>query len=134
MTWDTNKFQKFHPTQSLNVYPAIDDSGPSPWTAYNEEDWVMVLKFLAESVPEDGVAYEAHAERILYELGFFEYHSYQNILIGLLELTVQFEQDGIVWGVGRGSSCASYILFLLGIHNVNSLLYNIPFDEFSKET
>jgi DNA polymerase III alpha subunit len=36
----------------------------------------------------------------------------------------------IIWGVGRGSSVASYVLYLLGIHKVNSLYYDLDITEF----
>jgi DNA polymerase III alpha subunit len=38
--------------------------------------------------------------------------------------------NNIVWGVGRGSSVASYVLFLIGIHKVDSLYYDLPIEEF----
>lgn len=41
-----------------------------------------------------------------------------------------FNKNSIVFGVGRGSSCACYILFLLGLNLVNPLKYNIPVEEF----
>ena len=41
-------------------------------------------------------------------------------------------ENNIVWGVGRGSSVASYVLFLIGIHKVNSLKYNLDIKEFLK--
>lgn len=39
---------------------------------------------------------------------------------------------GIVWGVGRGSSVASYVLFLLGVHKIDSLKYKLDIKEFLK--
>ena len=36
----------------------------------------------------------------------------------------------IVWGVGRGSSLASFVLFLIGINKVNPLLHNLDIHEF----
>lgn len=41
-----------------------------------------------------------------------------------------FRANGTVWGVGRGSSCASYILFILGLHCVDCVRYNVPMSEF----
>jgi DNA polymerase III alpha subunit len=38
----------------------------------------------------------------------------------------------IVWGVGRGSSVASYVLYLLGVHKINSIKYELEIDEFLK--
>ena len=41
-------------------------------------------------------------------------------------------ENNIVWGVGRGSSVASFVLFLIGIHRINSLYYQLSIDEFLK--
>ena len=38
--------------------------------------------------------------------------------------------NNVIWGVGRGSSVASYVLYLLGVHKVNSLYYDLPITEF----
>jgi DNA polymerase III alpha subunit len=39
-------------------------------------------------------------------------------------------KEGIIWGVGRGSSVASYVLFLIGVHKIDSLKYNLDWQEF----
>lgn len=39
-------------------------------------------------------------------------------------------KNNIVWGVGRGSSVASYVLYLIGVHRVNSIKYNLDWREF----
>lgn len=39
-------------------------------------------------------------------------------------------KEKIVWGVGRGSSVASYVLFLIGVHKINSIKYNLDWHEF----
>jgi len=41
-----------------------------------------------------------------------------------------FKKDGVVWGVGRGSSCASFILFILGLHSVDCIRLDVPMSEF----
>lgn len=40
------------------------------------------------------------------------------------------EKEGVIWGIGRGSSVASYILFLMGVHSVDSIKYNLDWQEF----
>jgi DNA polymerase III alpha subunit len=40
--------------------------------------------------------------------------------------------NNIVWGVGRGSSVSSYVLYLIGIHKIDSVKYDLPIDEFFK--
>lgn len=39
-------------------------------------------------------------------------------------------KNNIVWGVGRGSSVSSYVLFLLGIHKIDSVKYNLDWRDF----
>jgi DNA polymerase III alpha subunit len=39
-------------------------------------------------------------------------------------------KENIVWGVGRGSSVASYVLYLIGVHKIDSLYYNLDVEEF----
>lgn len=52
-------------------------------------------------------------------------------LLRYMKYLVDFmRENNIVWGVGRGSSVASYILFLIGIHKVDSLKYNLDWREF----
>jgi len=36
----------------------------------------------------------------------------------------------VIWGVGRGSSVASYVLYKLGVHRIDSLFYDLSVDEF----
>ena len=38
----------------------------------------------------------------------------------------------VMWGVGRGSSVSSYILYLLGVHKINSMYYDLDIKEFLK--
>jgi len=54
------------------------------------------------------------------------------ILQMLIYLVDVMRENKIVWGVGRGSACASYSLFLIGIHKVDSLKYNLNIKEFLK--
>jgi DNA polymerase III alpha subunit len=55
-------------------------------------------------------------------------------MIPLLQWTKHFvdacNENGIVWGVGRGSSVASFVLYLLGVHQIDSVKYNLDWQEF----
>lgn len=39
-------------------------------------------------------------------------------------------KHNIVWGVGRGSSVASYVLYLIGVHKIDSLFFDLSIEEF----
>jgi len=40
------------------------------------------------------------------------------------------QANNVVWGVGRGSSVASYVLYLIGVHKIDSIKYNLDWQEF----
>ena len=52
-------------------------------------------------------------------------------LLRYMVYLVDFMRDNdIVWGVGRGSSVASYVLYLIGVHRIDSIKYNLDWREF----
>jgi len=57
-------------------------------------------------------------------------------LIMLLRLFIflidYMRKNKFVWGVGRGSSTSSYILYLIGTHRINSIKYNLDIRDFLK--
>jgi hypothetical protein len=52
-------------------------------------------------------------------------------LLRYMKYLVDFmRKNNIVWGVGRGSSVASYLLYLIGVHRINSFKYDLDWREF----
>ena len=39
-------------------------------------------------------------------------------------------QNHVIWGVGRGSSVASHVLYKLGVHRIDSMFYDLAPEEF----
>ena len=70
--------------------------------------------------------------RVNEELELFIQHGMLDLLFYLKYLVDTMRENNIVWGVGRGSSVASYVLYLLGIHKVNSIKYELDIKEFLK--
>lgn len=66
------------------------------------------------------------------EMDLFEERDLIPLLQLMMYLVDHFRQNGIVWGVGRGSSVASYCLYLIGVHRVNSIRYNLDVRDFLK--
>ena len=75
---------------------------------------------------------EAELQRAGKELLLFQERDMFVLLRYLKYLVDTMRENNIVWGVGRGSSVASFVLFLLGIHRINSLHYDLSIDEFLK--
>jgi len=80
-----------------------------------------------------GLCKEEHElQRVGEELILYQERNLFDILRYLKYLIDTLRKNNIVWGVGRGSSVASYVLFLIGVHKIDSLYYNLNIDEFLK--
>ena len=75
---------------------------------------------------------DAELQRVGEELILFQERDMLTLLKYLTYLVETMRKHGIVWGVGRGSSVASYTLYLLGVHKINSMYYGLDISEFLK--
>lgn len=66
------------------------------------------------------------------ELAEFEQRNLTDLLRFLIYFIDTLRTNNIVYGVGRGSSIASYVLYLLKVHRIDSLQYNLDIKEFLK--
>ena len=73
---------------------------------------------------------ETEVRRVEQELTEFKSRDLLIVLKALKYLVDTMRQEHILWGVGRGSSVASYCLYLLGVHSIDSIKYNLDFKEF----
>ena len=71
-------------------------------------------------------------DRVELELNEFEQRSLTDLLRFLVYFIKTVRENNIVYGVGRGSSIASYVLYLLKVHRIDSLKYNLDIKEFLK--
>ena len=72
------------------------------------------------------------AVRVAEELALYRERKMEPMLRFMIYLVDVMQENNIVWGVGRGSSVASFVLFLLGVHKINSLYYDLDIEEFLK--
>jgi DNA polymerase III alpha subunit len=70
--------------------------------------------------------------RVTQELELFIQHNMLEVLYYCKYLVDTMRENKILWGVGRGSSVASYVLYLIGIHKIDSLRYDLDITEFLK--
>ena len=73
---------------------------------------------------------EPKLQRVGKELLMYQERGLFDLLKYLKYLVDTMRDNKVIWGVGRGSSCASYVLYLLGIHKVDSMFYNLDVEEF----
>lgn len=98
-----------------------------------EDDFIDLLV----SMPRFDKAAEIHGEsfleRIEDEMDYFIRTNNVVMLRKCRDLITRFKEENIVWGIGRGSACASMVLYILEVHDIDPIRYDIPFSELSKE-
>lgn len=105
------------------------------WDKINQKNWFMpdeykimdIEGYLVHSCPKQNY------QRLIDELREFRSRDLLDLLRWLKYLVDTCRSNNIVWGVGRGSSVASYSLFLLGVHKIDSIKYDLDMIEFFKE-
>jgi DNA polymerase III alpha subunit len=73
---------------------------------------------------------ESELQRCGQELLLYQERDLFNLLRYMKYLVDVMTQNKVIWGVGRGSSVASYVLYKLGVHRIDSLYYNLDPHEF----
>jgi DNA polymerase III alpha subunit len=119
-----DKLQKYIP---LDVdQKTFDGVCQSEWfmpDEYKELDVVAHLYSLCEGDDEP-------FHRVNEELAEFQRRGMFDLLRYMIYLVDFMRENDIVWGVGRGSSVASYVLYLIGVHRINSIKYDLDWREF----
>ena len=125
----------------LNPLQILQDLELTPTQFHNEQQqkWFIpehyktldVEEYISKRLPKD-TSVEA-VKRISIELEMYRTRNLYPILQVLIYIIDTMRKHDIVWGVGRGSSVASYVLYILGIHKIDSLKYNLDIKEFLKD-
>jgi DNA polymerase III alpha subunit len=68
--------------------------------------------------------------RVTEELAAFKERNMMDLLRWLKYFVDTCNKNNVVWGIGRGSSVASYVLYLIGVHHIDSIKYNLEWQEF----
>jgi DNA polymerase III alpha subunit len=98
------------------------------WLMPEDEKVVDVEAWLLERCKTD-----IERARIAEEMDLFRKHAMEDVLSFLIYMTSTLREEGVWWGVGRGSSVASYALYLIGVHKVDSILYELDIKEFIRD-
>lgn len=99
----------------------------------NHKNWFIPAEYKNLNIAEwllGQCKTETETQRVLLELEMFIQHNMIEVLQYLKYLVDTMRKNNIVWGVGRGSSVASYCLYLIGVHKVNSLKFDLDITEF----
>lgn len=105
----------------------FDAANQNNWHMPNEYKNFDIAKYVLDQCKTEEEMQRAGQELLLYqERDMFVLLRYLKYLVDTMR------NNNIVWGVGRGSSVSSFVLFLLGVHKINSLYYQLDIGEFLK--
>lgn len=128
----SQKVQLYNDT--LELQPASYDWNiPEYYQTINVS--IYVANILSEVIDSDNWSsdeIDARVQRVAHELTLVKKHNLINLFRCLIYIIDTLTEKKAVWGVGRGSSVASYLLYLIGVHDVDSVLYDIDPLEFYK--
>jgi DNA polymerase III alpha subunit len=114
------------PDTALDMFSIeqYDHACQTDWFISEEYKNFDIEEFLVQQCPAENY------QRLVEELLEFKARNMMMLLKTLKYLIDTLRANDIVWGVGRGSSVASYVLFLLEVHRIDSVKYNLDWREF----
>jgi DNA polymerase III alpha subunit len=135
---DSNEFDKFNlaateaGVNELRQYYPLDIS-VEEFDRALQEDWLMPDKYKHMDIAKwilDQCTNQDQLQRVGAELLEFQKRNMMNLLRWMKYFVDTCRDNQVVWGVGRGSSVASYVLYLIGVHRIDSMKYNLDWQEF----
>ena len=118
---------------SFVPYTVEDNIAVKDWDSANQQHWNMPEEYKQLDIAEHILGLcntEAELQRCGEELLLYQEKDLFNLLCYLKYLVDVMTTNQVIWGVGRGSSVASFILYKLGVHRIDSLFYNLDVHEF----
>lgn len=101
---------------------------PKHYLDIDVEDYVRTIV----SNRVNGIDNDEVSQRVEMELSEYKARNLYPVIRVLIYIIDTMRKHNLVWGVGRGSSVSSYVLYLIGVHKVDSLKYNLDIKEFLK--
>lgn len=101
-----------------------DTAMQSDWNMPDEYKLMDIEGYLVQNSSKE------HYQRLNEELNAFKERNMLDLLRWLKYFVDTCNKENVVWGVGRGSSVASYVLYIIGVHNIDPIKYNLDWREF----
>lgn len=115
------------------TFPEASDVSVPEFDAKQQATWFMPDEYRDTDIAAHVLALcstQAQLQRVGQELLLYQEHGLFDLLKYLRYLVDVMRQNNVIWGVGRGSSVSSYVLYLLGVHRIDSMFYDLDIREF----
>lgn len=117
----------------FTYYRHVDDQLLPDWDQEQQHNWHMPDEYKQLDIAEYLLglcASQEQLQRVGEELLLYQERNMFDLLRYLKYLVDTMRKNNVIWGVGRGSSTASYVLYLLGVHRIDSMFYELDVKEF----
>jgi DNA polymerase III alpha subunit len=122
---DFPKVQEYHHLPPDYDVDTFHRTQQSQWHMPDEYKKLDIAKWLLDQCKQQEELQRVGKELLLYqERDLFDLLRYLKYFVDTMRA------NSVVWGVGRGSSVASYCLYLIGVHKINSIYYDLNIEEF----
>lgn len=114
-------------------YNELSETGLAEFDHRCQETWFMPVEYKNLDIAEYVLSLcrsDAELQRCGQELMLYQERDLFDLLRYLKYLVDLMNQNNLIWGVGRGSSVASYVLYKLGVHRIDSMYYDLDPGEF----
>ena len=108
---------------------------PVPKENINSKNWFIPNNYKDLDIVQwviDQCKTDEELDRIARELAEYQRRGLIPVLLQMKYIVDTLRENNILWGVGRGSSVASYVLYKIGVHKIDSIKYDLPIEEFFK--
>ena len=129
---DIEKTNKAAGYEALVAHLAADLS-IEEFDKQNQKQWYMPDSYKEMDIAEHVLSLcktDAELQRCGEELLLYMDRDLFDLLRYMVYLVDTMELNNVVWGVGRGSSVSSYVLYLLKVHRIDSMFYKLDPGEF----
>jgi len=98
-----------------------------------QQNWYMPEDYKQLDIAQwllDHCDTDTKLQRVGQELLMYQERDLFNLLRYLKYFVDTMKKNNVVWGLGRGSSVSSYVLYLIGVHRIDSMYYDLDIEEF----
>jgi DNA polymerase III alpha subunit len=99
------------------------------------DEWIFPLEYQQIDVHKwliDKCKQQIEIDRVNQEYAMYKERDLIMLLRLFIFLIDYLRKNKFIWGVGRGSSVSSYVLYLIGVHRVDSIKYNFSINDYLK--
>jgi DNA polymerase III alpha subunit len=132
--WDFNvsvektsaDFPKLQIIQEIDIpLEQFDQIQQSKWHMPQQYQELDIVKYIL-----DLCATDEELTRVGHELVLYADRNLIDLLRYMKYFVDTMRENNVVWGIGRGSSTASYVLYLLSVHKIDSIKFGLDISEF----